>query len=232
MKKSREPCDLKTCTLCKSCMPEWLAAVAVHRSTLLFAKGESIFSEGDQVEGIYFVYSGTVKVHKKWGSEKELIIRFAQKGDIFGHRGLGHDPHYPISATALEAVSACHIYLAFFRASLKVNIGFMESLLLFFADELQDSERKMRDLAHMQVKGRVAQALLALQVKFGDNGEGYLNIALSRQDLASYAGTTYETVFRIINELSSEGLIETKGKGIRILLPEGLAACCKEQEPS
>jgi CRP-like cAMP-binding protein len=232
MKKSKETCDLKTCMLCRSCLPEWLAAVGAHRSNLLFGKGETIFSEGDKVNGIYFVYSGKVKVHKKWGSEKELIIRFAQKGDLFGHRGLGHDPYYPISATALEAVSACHIDLAFFRASLKVNVGFTERLLLFFADELQVSERKMRDLAHMQVKGRVAQALLNLQAQFGDNGEGYLNINLSRQDLAAYAGTTYETVFRIINELSAGGLIETKAKSIRIVRRDGLAVCCNEREPS
>jgi CRP/FNR family transcriptional regulator len=40
------------------------------------------------VAGVYFVYKGIVKVHKQWG-DKELIIRFANQGQIFGHRGLG-----------------------------------------------------------------------------------------------------------------------------------------------
>jgi CRP-like cAMP-binding protein len=198
-------------------LPEWLPAVQAERKNLHFKKGELIFREGEEVKGIYFVYSGTVKVHKKWGTEKELIIRFAQKGDIFGHRGLGQEHHYPISATAVEPVSACYVNLEFFQTSLKVNQEFMYGLLLFFADELQESERKMRNLAHMQVKGRVAQALLSLEEKFGRSPEGHIGITLSRQDLASLVGATYETVFRIINELAQEELIGLDAKNITII---------------
>ena len=43
----------------------------------------------------YFVYEGKVKVHKHWDEEKELIIRFAKEGDIFGHWGLGNDLIFP-----------------------------------------------------------------------------------------------------------------------------------------
>ena len=216
MKKKNNNCDLKSCFLCQRCLPEWLPAVQAQRKNLHFKKGEVIFQEEEEVTGIYFVNSGTVKVHKKWGTEKELIIRFAQKGDIFGHRGLGHEHHYPISATALEPVSVCYVDLEFFQTSLKVNQEFMYGLLLFFADELQDSERKMRNLAHMQVKGRVAQALLSLEEKFGRSPEGHIGITLSRQDLASLVGATYETVFRIINELEQEELIGLDAKNITI----------------
>ncbi len=187
-----------------------------------------IFQEGQPVRGIYFVTAGTVKVHKHWGTEKEIILRFARKGDIFGHRGLGHQSVYPISATAIEPVTACFIDLAFFQASLKVNQDFMYGLLLFFAGELQESERKMRNLAHMQVKGRVANALLALQGQFGQTPGGDIGISLSRQDLASLVGATYETVFRTINELTQENLIHTDGKLIRITDPGRLGAYTKE----
>src|ERR1700748_3063836 len=175
MKKKPNNCDLASCFLCQRSLPEWIPAVQSNRKSLHFKKGEVIFREGDLVEGIYFVTSGTVKVHKKWGTEKELILRFARKGDIFGHRGLGQETDYPISATAIEPVSACFIDLDFFKASLKVNQEFMYGLLLFFADELQESERKMRNLAHMQVKGRLAQALLALQEKFGVTRDGLID---------------------------------------------------------
>jgi CRP/FNR family transcriptional regulator len=214
MKKRNHSCDGKSCFLCQRCLPHWLPAVEAQRRNLHFKKGETIFNEGEEVQGIYFVYDGTVKVHKKWGTEKELIIRFAQKGDIFGHRGLGHDPHYPISATAITPVEVCYVGLDFFQTSLKVNQDLMYGLLLFFADELQESERKMRNLAHMQVRGRVAQALLSLQQKFGVSPEGHIGITLSRQDLASFVGATYETVFRIINELAAGQLITVDGKNI------------------
>ena len=230
MKKIANNCDLKSCFLCQRCLPEWLPAVDAHRKTLQFKKGEEIFHEGDIVKGIYFVYSGTVKVHKKWGSEKELIIRFARKGSLFGHRGLGMDHHYPISATALEPVTACYIDLEFFQASLKVNPGFIQGLLLFFADELQESERKMRNLAHMQVKGRVAQALLNLRDQFGTTEEGFVGLTLSRQDLASLVGATYETVFRTINELANDNFIRTDGKHIGIVNADGLAGYTRETD--
>jgi CRP/FNR family transcriptional regulator len=221
-------CDLETCFLCQQCLPEWKPAIQSHRKNLQFKKGEMIFQEGKPVLGIYFVTAGTVKVHKHWGKEKEIILRFAQQGDILGHRGLGHEATYPISATAIQPVNACFIDLAFFQASLKVNQGFMYGLLLFFASELQESERNMRNLAHMQVKGRVANALLALQEKFGRTPEGHIAITLSRQDLASLVGATYETVFRTMNELAQDNLIHADGKLVRIIDPERLSTYTKE----
>lgn len=231
MKKINHTCDLKSCFLCKRCLPEWLPAVEANRKTFYYKKGELIFREGEEVKGIYFIYSGKVKVHKKWGEEKELIIRFAQKGDILGHRGLGYQVgNYPISATALEPVQACYIDLTFFQTTLKINYEFIYQLLLFFADELQESERKMRNLAHMQVKGRIAQALIALRDKFGVTAGGLIDVSLSRQDLASFAGTTYETVFRIINELTDDQLIRTEGKNIAILDADRLLDLTRETE--
>ncbi|WP_184547462.1 Crp/Fnr family transcriptional regulator [Mucilaginibacter sp. FT3.2] len=222
MKKNAQ-CDNQTCFLCKNCIKEWLPAIAANKKNIVVKKGQVIFNEGDPVTGIYFVYEGNVKVHKKWGTDKELIIRFANKGAIFGHRVLGkHNTHYPISATALEPGIVCYLDMEFFESSLKVNPQFMYQLMLFFADELQEAERKMRNLAHMPVKGRIAQALISLKDQFGTNSEGHIDIELTRQDLASYAGATYETVFRMVNELLQENIITTNGKKISIVNYEKL----------
>jgi CRP/FNR family transcriptional regulator len=222
MKKTKAGCDLKTCLLCKLCHEEWTAAIAVHRKNFKVNKGEIIFAEGEEVKGIYFVYEGTVKVHKHWG-DKELILRFAKKGNVIGHRGLGKDLFYPISGTAIEPTTVCFVDLDFFQASLKINHDFLYELMQFFAAELKESERNMRNLAHMTVKGRIVQALLTLEEKFTTTSEGFINLSISRQDLASFAGTTYETVFRTLNELSNDGLIITKGKKIGILNKEALS---------
>lgn len=217
MKKSKHSCDLQSCSFCRSCLKEWSPAIEANRKNFHFNKGELLFREGDKVEGMYFIYSGKVKVHKKWDDEKELIVRFAGKGDIVGHRGLGGDTHYPVSATALEPTDVCFIDLSFFMASLKVNHEFTFQLMMFFAEELQESERKMRNMAHMPVKGRVIQALLKLKDKYGINEEGFVDISITKQDIASYAGTTYETVFRIMNELADEKAISMQGKKFSIL---------------
>lgn len=195
-----------------------------------FKKGELIFEEGEEVKGMYFVFSGTVKVHKKWGKEKELIIRFAKNGDIFGHRGFGEETVYPVSGTALEPTTVCFINLDFFKTTLRINNDFTIKLLKFYADELQRSERKMGNLAHMQVKGRIAYSLLSLKNKFGTTTGGAIDIIISRQNLASYAGTTYETVFRIINEFIQEELITLNDKSIAILNEDTLINLAKEDD--
>jgi len=204
-------------------MIEWLPAIAASRETFIYKKGETLFKEGDIVTGIYFLNSGKVKVHSKWDGYKELIIRFAGPGDIVGHRGIGRQLIYPITATALEPASACYISLDFFEASLKVNANYMYELLLFYAAELQESEQRMRNLAQMPVKGRIAHAFLTLINKFGIDEENMLNIELSRQDLSSFVGATYETVFRTLHEFTDVNLVSFSGKRIIINNPKGLA---------
>jgi CRP-like cAMP-binding protein len=222
MNKAQQICNTESCFLCKNCLNEWKPAIAAQKKNYKVKKGEIIFKEGDPVTGIYFVFSGSVKVYKKWDDEKELIVRFAKEGAILGHRGLGRNNTYPISAAALEPAVVCYMDLAFFEATLKVNPNLTYQLLMFFADELRESERRMRNLAHMPVKRRVAEALLALKNQFGITKDGFINIDLSRQDLASYAGATYETVFRMINELVNDKLISLSGKSIRITNDEAL----------
>ncbi|WP_246229580.1 Crp/Fnr family transcriptional regulator [Mucilaginibacter humi] len=116
-------------------------------------KGEVIFKEGDPVNGIFFVNTGIVKVHKRWGADKELILRFAKEGEIFGHRALGGNGTYAISATAVQAGIVSYVDMEFFEATLKVNADFTFNLLMFFAHDLRVSERKMRNPPICRLKG-------------------------------------------------------------------------------
>ncbi len=223
MKKSKVVCDTNNCFLFNNCMKEWHPAILQNQRTFRVKKGEVIFKEGDEVKGVFFVNSGNVKVHIKWDAYKELIVRFAKTGSIVGHRGIGSNTGYHVSATALENSVICFVDIDFFEATLKVNTDFTYKMLHFFASELRESERKMRNLAHMSVKGRVAESLLLLQKQFGVTHDGFINIDLSRQDLASFSGATYETVFRVINELVNEKLVALSGKSISIVNQQGLS---------
>ena len=229
MKQNKKNCDLKSCVLCKQCLPDWLPALDANRKSFHVKKGELLFKEGEEVKGMYFINTGLVKVHKQWGNDKELILRIASSGDIVGHRGLGSDTIYPVSGTALEPTEVCFLSLDFFNATLKVNHDFLYQLMMFFASELKESEKRMRNLAHMNVKGRIANALLYLKQKFGTESNGFIDLSISRQDLASYTGTTYESLFRIMNELVAENAIYTDGKKIRIL-KDNLLLTYTEQE--
>lgn len=230
VKKNKKVCDLKSCVLCKQCCSSWLPAIAANRKCLHFKKGQLLFKEGDEVKGMFFINTGLVKVHKRWDDDKEMILRFAGKGAIAGHRGLGSDIIYPVSGTALANTEVCYVELDFFTDTLKVNPGYLYDLLMFFAAELKESEKRMRNLAHMSTRGRIAYALISLQQKFGTDENGFLNIVLSRQDLSSYTGTTYETLFKMMNEFATENILLFSEKKIKIADAKKLALVFKGQE--
>lgn len=226
--KTPKTCDVKSCFLCQFCLDDWLPAIGVHKTNYEVKKGQLLFKEGDPATGIYFVYSGGIKVHKRWDSEKELILRFAQKGDILGHMGLGKGSYYPVSATAIQNSIVCYVDMDFFKSTLSVNPSLAYNFILFLTNELKESEQRMRNLAHMPVKGRAAQAFITLKNQFGLNDDGYINIELTRQDLASFTGTAYETLFRVINDLIENKIIAINGKSISILNEEKLISLTNE----
>jgi CRP/FNR family transcriptional regulator len=190
--------------------------IALKKTTLHIKRGKQLFAEGEKVKGIFFIYSGSVKVHKQWIKDKDLILRFAKAGDIVGHRGLGGSENYPVAATALEDTEVCFIDNEFLEAILRTNISFTYKLMYFYASELTNAERRMRNLVHMEVKGRIADALLEIALFFGVTKDNYIAVTITRQDIASYAGTTYETIFKFFTELIREKVISTSGKSIRI----------------
>ncbi|HCL82340.1 MAG TPA: transcriptional regulator [Chitinophagaceae bacterium] len=215
-------CNLNDCFLCRHSIPEWRPLIGLNKETKTFKKGKPVFIEGEPVKGIYFVYAGWVKIHKKWTHPRELIVRFAGPGDVIGHRGLGEEKNYPVSATALDDSTICFVPSDFLESSFKANPNLTYRFMQFYAGELQKAEKRMRDLVHMEVKGRIAGALLEISRLFGTNPEGYIALPISRQDIASYAGTTYETIFKTFNEWMEDTIISTSGKYIRLDKPDKL----------
>ncbi|MBZ4190209.1 Crp/Fnr family transcriptional regulator [Niabella beijingensis] len=213
MKKAKEGTAVTDSFLYRMCMPEWWPALDVHCRIWKFKKGAVLFSAGEEVKGIYFVIDGVVKVHKRWEQEKDLIIRFAGPDDILGHRGLStHSAVYPVGATAIASGTLCFLELAFFHKTLAVNQRLLYAFMLFFADELQLSEQRMQELAHVPVKKRVARAILEIHKKIGTVTDAGPAINISRQDLAAYTGATYETVYRFLLEFSEQGWIAATGR--------------------
>jgi CRP-like cAMP-binding protein len=213
---SENSCDLESCFLCKHCLPGWKEIIVIKRKTIFLKKGTQIFTEGNPAEGIFFLTSGAVKVHKQWGEQRELIIRFAKAGDVLGHRGFGGSQLFPVSATCLEDSTACYISNNFLETTLQTNPALTYRLMQLYASELQKAEKRMHDLALMEVKGRISLALLEIASLFGTDSEKFINLSISRLDIASYAGTTYETVFKFFTSLIAEETITSTGKRIKI----------------
>ncbi len=227
--KKEKPCD-HSCFMCQHVIEDWQSQIDAQKRTIKLKRGEQFIQEGESVRGVYFVQSGVVKVHRRWG-DKDVIVRFAKKGDIVGHRGLGSKQSvYPISATALEPSLMCFIDLPFFMSTLRFNPSLSYQLMLFFADELQLSEQKMCYTMQLPVKNRLAWSLLLLRGLFGEGFEdGYLGLTLSKTDIAGYIGATYETVYRMLGELAESGFLRMEGKRIYLQDIDALQLLAEEK---
>ena len=188
---------------------------------------ETIFEEGDIVKGIYFILHGKVKIFMSWGSQKVNIVRLAGDGQILGHRGYGLDSIYPVSAVALEDTEVCFIDNQLFWTLVKTNPDLHLELTTFYADELKRTEQHLKHMACSPVKCRVAEALIIIKEAYGISDDGKLNYPLMRKDMAALAGTTYETVVRMLTELKEDKMIDLNGKNIQIKDQEALIKFCQ-----
>ncbi len=220
-KKNRQKKDsnviYKSNLLFKYCAKEWHQIITANQVQLKIAYDCKIFSEGDLVKGIFIINSGKVKVVSVFDKDKERIHRLASEKKILGHRGIG-SKKYTISAIALTDTIVTFMPMDIFNILLKTNPALSLFMIEFMAEELRNSEEQMKNMVQLEVKERIASILVTLINSFGyDSKESTkLSFTLSRKDIASIAGTTYETVIRTLAYLDKKKLIELVGKDIHI----------------
>lgn len=215
LKNSCADCPNEQCIIKKNLHISEMAPFIEKKNTLNCKKGQTFIMEGAPVHGLYFVRKGKVKVAKTGLYGKEQIIRFAKDGEIVGHRGFGASQFYRINAAALEVSVLCNFSTASMNEMLHTIPSLTYDLMLIYADELNSTETKVKKFAQMTVREKVIDAFLYINRKFGQLN-GYLNIQLSRKEIADFAGTTEEQVIRIISALKKEGLLQASGKKLGI----------------
>ena len=209
-------CVNESCLIKKNLNNLQNVAFVDNKKTLKCKKGQQFIIEGAPVNGLFFILKGTVKVFRTGINGREQIVRFAKEGEIIGHRGFGTEEYYSIGAIALQDAVLCYFSKDDLQEALLENPKFSYDMMLFYANELNKSESKVKSISQMTVRERVIDTLLYIHRKFGDL-RGFLNLPLSRKEYADYAGTTEEQVIRIFSALKKEGLITAKGKKIGII---------------
>ncbi len=205
--------------IARHCSPAWRDLIKQQCVTQHFDAGQDVFLEGSPADQLYIVRKGRVKVFSTFGPGTRRILRFARDGQVLGHRGIGAAFTYPVTATALVPTTVDAVPMPLFMQVLEANAAFCFHFMLFFAEELRRSEEQARNILNMDVQQRVAKALIATVRCFGFDKDDKTLLAFtpSRQDLADYAGTTYESTIRAISELQKQKFIKNVGREIRIL---------------
>lgn len=192
------------------------------KKTVFFNKGEALFEEGSNVDGIYFIENGTAKLYKLGFNRKEQILRFIKEGDIIGYRALLIDETYQATAEAMSDLQAIFIPSDVFLHLLEVDSQLSYTMLQKISFELGESSNTVTFLAQKTVRERLAEVLLLLEQKLGTDPEGFIKISLTREEIANLIGTATESAIRLISEFKQDDYIAVEGRNIKILNHEKL----------
>jgi CRP-like cAMP-binding protein len=206
--------------LFKGLPPSQIEDLAMIVTDQVFRKGETIFSEGEDGNGFYVVITGWVKIFKLSPEGKEQILHFFGPGEPFGEVPVFAGQHFPASAEALEESRVFFFSRKSFVDLVKRNPSLALNMLAVLSKRLRRFAALIDDLSLKEVPGRLAAYILYLSDQY--KGSKDLELAITKTQLASLLGTIPETLSRILGKLSSQGLIETDGRRIRILEKEAL----------
>lgn len=217
-----ENCIIRQLNALKALSKEELKAISDAKIEQKIKKGEALFDEGETLQGVFCVRSGASKLSKLQESGDEQIVKLASSGEVLGKRSLIAEEKAHLKATALEDMEVCFIPKAQIDTHIENNPQFIKELLIQLTQDLKKSQTTAIDFAAKTVEQRLAHTLLYIQKEFRENREGFLNLALSREDLGSIIGTATASCIRHIATFKKKGIIETKSKHIKILKPDQL----------
>jgi CRP-like cAMP-binding protein len=185
----------------------FLSTIGKGRRMVTLEKKNTIFTQGDPTDGLYFVQDGKVKLSVVSEGGKEATLGILSEGDFFGEGGLSGQPLRLSSAIAMTDCALLHIdkhammsaltrepklSALFLKYLLKRNIRYQDDLV----DQLFNSSEK-----------RLARVLL-LMAQFGKEGVSEMLVPrLSQETLAEMVGTTRSRVSYFMNRFRKLGFI-------------------------
>jgi CRP-like cAMP-binding protein len=195
------------------------ARLAQHARVRSYARGETIFSEGDPSDFFYDITSGRVKIFKMTPAGKDVILEIFGAGDPLGAVAAYMGRPFPASAVALEDTTCLLIARTAFFALIEQHPSLVRGLLLGLTVRLVELTNRLAELTGGRVESRFARFFLKLADNSGRPGRGGLFIAmpLSRQELADLTGTTIETAIRIMSRWGKQNIVHTDKDGFVVL---------------
>lgn len=210
-------CFVKIQTGFKHFSKEQLDLLDYEKVCNLYKRGDTVYHEGNKGGGVYCVNQGVLKLYKTGIDGKEQIIRFAKPGDMIGFRSILSDEASCTTAKVIDDAILCFIPAKLFIEFASKNAEFSMHLIRLSCKELGESNKYILDLAQKSLRERVAEVLLLLYDTFGLDKENYIQVSLTREEVANIVGTATESVIRQFSELKKEKVIELKGRKIKLL---------------
>jgi CRP-like cAMP-binding protein len=209
--------DFKSQSILAGLPESAFALLTAHQSEQVYSKGEVIFREGAYPSGIFYIKKGKAKKYKLAGEGGgEQIIYVANTGELLGYHAVLEGDRYPDSAAALEESNIIFIPREDFLEVLQQSAVLSRRLLKTLSHEFAVMVNSLTLFTQRSVRERLALQLVVLREKYKEDFKAgmFVEINMSREDLANLVGTTRENIVRILGEFKEAGILETKGRKI------------------
>lgn len=187
-----------------------LHSLTLDRNINKFKKKQTIYTEGNHPNRLYFIVKGKVKTVKTNEDGKELVTELFSPGDFLGHIALLEGTAYKDTAEAMEETELAIIPREDFDELLTTNPEVARKFIQLLARNISAKEEQLLGLAYNSLRKKVAEALLLLRKKYQVDGDEQFSIDISRESLATIAGTATESLIRTLGDFRNEKLIDIR----------------------
>ena len=190
----------------------FLTKVGKGKMSLLFPKKQTIFSQGEAAEAVFYIQGGKVKLAVVSQQGKEAVIAILERGAFFGESCLAGQSIRTATATAAEDSSLVRIDKDAMIRVLHEEPAFAEMFMTYLLAHTIRIEEDLVDQLFNSSEKRLARALLLL-AHFGKEGKPETVIAkISQETLAEMIGTTRSRVSFFMNKFRKLGFIDYNGE--------------------
>ena len=189
-------------------------------------KGEQIFTDGQTMQALYAVRSGTFKTYTVNEQGEEQITGFHLAGDLLGFDAIANGEH-PSFAKALETSMVCEIPYNTLDNLSNSMPKLKKQILRMMSTEIRDDQEMLTLLNRKNAEQRLATFISTLSIRYHARGlsASEFRLTMTRSDIGNYIGLTVETISRLLNRFHKNGLIQVDGKLITILDIDKLNEC-------
>lgn len=174
-------------------------------------KGEYIYFEAYNLNKIYFVKEGYIRIGYIDAEGNEKVKEIIQKGELFGQFTLEkNNLHGEFAQAYKQDVSICAFRIDDFEKLLKKRPELALRYSKQVGAKLRNIENRLLNLLNKDVKTRLTHFFWQLvEQKLGENRpEGFcIPNYLKHEDIANLIGSSRQTITTMINELESEGIL-------------------------
>jgi CRP/FNR family cyclic AMP-dependent transcriptional regulator len=178
-----------------------------------FPKNAVIINEGDRGDSLYIILSGKVKVYVSDDDGREMILDIYGPGDYVGEMALDGRPR-SASVMTQEPTSCAVVTRDELRSAISANPDIAMALIATLIDRARIATDNVKNLALMDVYGRVARLLLSLAKE--DGGKLVVPERMTQQDIADRVGASRDMISRIFKDLTIGGYVTIENRTITI----------------